>query len=61
MLFHGLFNLLKGDGKKHYYIAIAAIGLILTHTISTEYSAIFALLYIIFNFKQLKNKEVIKK
>lgn len=61
MLFHGLFNLLKGDGKKHYYIAIAAIGLILTHTISTEYSAIFALLYIIFNFKQLKNKGVIRK
>lgn len=61
MLFHGLFNLLKGDGKKHYYIAIAAIGLILTHTISTEYSAIFALLYIVFNFKQLKNKGVIRK
>lgn len=61
MLFHGLFNLLKGDRKKHYYIAISAIGLILTHTISTEYSAIFALLYIMFNFKQLKNKEVIKK
>lgn len=61
MLFHGLFNLLKGDGKKHYYIAIAAIGLILTHTISTEYSAILALLYIVFNFKQLKNKGVIRK
>ena len=61
MLFHWLFNLLKGDGKKHYYIAIAAIGLILTHTISTEYSAIFALLYIVFNFKQLKNKGVIRK
>ena len=61
MLFHGLFNLLKGDRKKHYYIAISAIGLILTHTISTEYSAIFALLYIIFNFKQLKNKGVIRK
>lgn len=38
-----------------------AIGLILTHTISTEYSAIFALLYIVFNFKQLKNKGVIRK
>lgn len=61
MLFHGLFNLLKGDGKQHYYIAISAIGLILTHTISTEYSAIFALLYIVFNFKQLKNKGVIRK
>lgn len=61
MLFHGLFNLLKGDRKKHYYIAISAIGLILTHTISTEYSAIFALLYIVFNFRQLKNKEVIRK
>lgn len=61
MLFHGLHNLLKGDGKKHYYIAISAIGLILTHTISTEYSAIFALIYLILNFKLLKNKNAIKK
>ena len=61
MLFHGLHNLLKGDGKKHYYIAISAIGLILTHTISTEYSAIFALIYLILNFKLLKNKNVLKK
>ena len=56
-----MFIFLKCDGKKHYYIAISAIGLILTHTISTEYSAIFALLYIVFNFKQLKNKGVIRK
>ena len=72
MLFHGLFNLLKGDGKKHYYIAIAAIGLILTHTISTEYSAIFVIpaILLVFDkviihtsigFKQLKNKGVIRK
>ena len=61
ILFQGLYNLLQGDGKKHYYIAISAIGLMLTHTISTEYAAILAFLYLLFNIKCLKNKEKIKK
>ena len=61
MLFHGLFNLLKGDGKKHYYIAISGVGLILTHTISTEYSVLLAILYMILNIRKLKNIEVWKK
>lgn len=57
LVFLGLHNLLKGDGKKHYFIAIGATGLILTHTISTEYTAIFALLYLILYL----NKIVYKK
>lgn len=61
ILFQGLYNLVQGDGKKHYYIAISVIGLVLTHTISTEYSAIFALLYMILNLPRLKNKEIWKK
>ena len=61
ILFNGLFNLLNKDGKKHYYIAIGAIGLLLTHTLTTFYMAIFSAVYLLFNFKKLKDKEIIKK
>lgn len=61
LVFLGLYNLLKKDGTKHYYITIGAVGLILTHAISTEYTALFCLLYILLNYKCLKNKDVIKK
>lgn len=61
LVFLGLHNLLYGDKKKHYYISIGAIGLILTHTLSTEFTAIFSLIYILLNFYKIKNKEVLKK
>ena len=61
IVFYGLYNLLHQDGKKHYYIAIGAIGLTLSHTITTVYVAIFCLIYILINYKTLKNKEIIKK
>lgn len=61
LVFQGLYNLLHGDKKKHYYIAIGATGLLLSHTISTEYTAIFCVIYIFFNLKLFFNKDVIKK
>lgn len=61
LVFQGLYNLLHGDRKKHYYIAIGATGLLLSHTISTEYTAIFCVIYILFNLKLFFNKDVIKK
>lgn len=61
ILFIGMYNLFNEEGKKHYYIAIGAIGLMLTHTITTFYMAIFCLIYVIFNIKKLKEKEVIRK
>lgn len=61
MLFHGLYNVINSDGKKNHYIIISAAGLILTHTISTEYSAIFAALYLICHIRKLKNKEIWRK
>lgn len=61
LVFLGLYNLMQKDGKKHYWIAIGAIGLMLSHTITTEYTALFCLLYVIFNYKRLKNKEIVKK
>ena len=61
IVFQGLYNLIKGDKKRHYYIAIGATGLLLTHTISTEYTAIFCLIYILFNLKSFLKKDVIIK
>lgn len=61
LVFQGLYNLLHGDKSRHYYIAIGATGLMLSHSISTEYTAIFCLIYILFNIKLFFNKDVIKK
>ena len=61
LVFQGLYNLLHGDKKKHFYITIGAVGLILTHLITTVYVALFCLIYCIFNFKSFFKKEVIQK
>lgn len=61
LVFLGMHDLFNKDGKKHYYIAIGAIGLIFSHTISTLYVAIFCLIYIMFFIKKLKEKEILKK
>ena len=61
IVFQGLYNLLHGDKKRHFYIAIGATGLLLTHTISTVYTAFFCLIYVLFNLKDFFNKDVIKK
>lgn len=61
IVFQGLYNLLNKDGKKHFYIAIGAIGLLLSHTISTIFTALFCILYILFNIKKFFKKEVIIK
>lgn len=61
IVFKGLYNLLHEDKKKHYWIAIGAIGLLLSHTISTVYTALFCIIYIIFNIKEFLKKDVIIK
>ena len=61
IVFQGLYNLLHGDKKRHYYIAIGATGLILSHTISTLYTALFCILYILYHLKDFFKKDVIKK
>ena len=61
IVFQGLYNLINGDKKKHFYIAIGATGLILTHSISTVYTALFCIIYILFNLKLFFKKDIIKK
>ena len=61
LLFLGLYSLFNGDRKKHYFITIAAIGLILTHNITTLYAAIISFIYVIINFNKLKEKDILIK
>ena len=61
LVFLGLYNLFEQNKEKHYYIAIGAIGLMLSHTVTTLYTALFCALYVILNIKRLKEKEIIKK
>ncbi len=60
LVFEGLYELLKGNKKRHYLIIIGAVGLILSHTITTIYVALFALIYLAVNYKILKDKKIIK-
>lgn len=61
IFFEGLYNLINQDKKKHYLITIGTIGLVLSHTITTIYIALFAIIYIILNIKKLKDIEIWKK
>lgn len=61
ILFLGIYNLFNGDGKKHTLITIGGVGILLSHIISALFVAILSGLYVIFNIKKLKNKQIIKK
>lgn len=58
MIFQGLYGILKQKPKREYILIIGAVGLILTHTIVTIYVAIISLIYIITQFKELKNRRI---
>ena len=60
MIFMGLDNIIKQQ-KGTYYLTIGAIGLILTHSISTFIVIIFAFIYLIINIKKVANKKIILK
>lgn len=63
---YNLFNLLEENKdykrSRQIYIPliIGAVGLMLTHTVITMYTAIFALIYVLINIKKLKDKRNLK-
>lgn len=59
LVFLGLYRLLFTN-KKNIYLAIGAIGLILTHNLSTMMVAFFAMIYLVFNLDKLGNKKILK-
>jgi hypothetical protein len=61
MVFSGIYDLFYTETKKTYRIIIGAIGLILSHTVITLYTAIFCLIYVLIHFKKLITRETIKK
>ena len=59
IVFQGLYNLIHNEGNKHYYITIGAVGLILSHTITTTYTAVFCIIYILFHLKDFFKKDIL--
>ena len=59
LVFLGLYNLFYTT-ENHYYITIGAVGLILTHNISTIIVAFFALLYFVVNLPKIEETRVKK-
>ena len=59
LVFLGLYNLFKTKDK-YYYLPIGAIGLILTHNLTTAIVAFFAFIYVLINIKYLKENYVQK-
>lgn len=61
LLFDGLYRYVHDDKKYHTLIILGAVGLILSHTITTIYTAIFAFIYLIINYKNVLKKYKISK
>lgn len=61
MVFQGLYGILKEKPKREYLLIIGSIGLILTHTVIAMYSAILCFIYLLTQFKKLKNKKIVKR
>lgn len=59
LVFLGLYNLFYTEDN-NYHLAIGAIGLIITHNISTLIVAFFSLFYFIFNIEKVKENRVKK-
>ncbi len=59
LVFQGLYEILNSNRKKNILIIIGAVGLILSHTITTIYVSVFALSYLLINYKKI-NKILIK-
>ncbi len=60
-IFLGLYRILYQKKKKDFLLAIGTIGLILTHTVITMYTAIFCFIYVLLHSKRLKNKKILKQ
>lgn len=59
LVFWGLYNLFN-TLDKNYYLSLGAIGLILTHNISTVIVSIFSFIYLLINIERLKDSKVRK-
>ncbi len=62
LLFNGLYNIFYEKGKKNYLLTIGAVGILLSHNISSLILAILSIIIILFHWKKLwKNSRQIWK
>lgn len=61
IIFLGLYNLFEKDGRKYWCITIGAVGLLLSHNISTLLTIIIVAIYVLYNIKKLKDFNILKK
>lgn len=60
LVFLGLYNMFYTEDKTHYLV-IGAVGLIITHNLSTLFVAVFAMFFVILNLIKLQDKQILKK
>ena len=60
IVFLGIYNILNEE-KNDFWLCIGVVGLVLSHTITTVYTALFAILYLLLNFSKLKKWKIWKK
>lgn len=60
LIFEGAYLLLQGKTEKSYLFILGAIGLILSHNISTMLICIVGLVFVLINVKKLKNTKILK-
>lgn len=58
IIFEALYNLINSNENKKYLLSIGIIGLVLSHTITTIYTAIFAIIYLLLNIKKIENFKI---
>lgn len=56
ILFYGLYDIFYDKGKQNYFLAIGALGIILSHNISTLLAVIISGIFVLINIKKLFSK-----
>lgn len=59
LVIFGLIKIINKEYKYKYYLILGTLGIVYSHTISTVYTAIFALIFVILNIKKVFNKKTI--
>lgn len=59
IIFKGVYHLLQGNTKKSYWYVLGAIGLILSHNISTMLIFLLGFFYVLLHIKKLKDKKIL--
>ena len=61
LVFQGLYDIVNNEGKKWYLLVIGAVGILLSHNISTFLVALTSLIYLLFNLNKILKEKKIKK